>query len=73
MQTKQDSITFFLSFCVEMYKNAHALSGAQAFETLSSSEALRFLEKNYEPIHTQSAQWILEEIEEFLNTQNTSK
>lgn len=33
---------------------------------LSESGALDYLERNYEVIHTQSPQWILEEIEEYL-------
>ena len=66
-QAYKDTIAFFISFCVEIYKNAHALTGAQAIERLSSSGVLNYLEKHYEAIHTQSAQWILEEIDEFMN------
>lgn len=68
----QDSIAFFVSFCVEIYKNAHGISGAEAYETLSSTGALTYLETNYETIHTQSAQWILEEIHEFIKNATRS-
>lgn len=35
-------------------------------EQLLESGTLRYLEDNYEVIHTQSPQWILEEINDFL-------
>lgn len=63
----KDNIAFFLSFCIEIYKNKHFLSGDQALRLLSNSGTLRFLESNFEPIHTQSPQWILEEIEDYLS------
>lgn len=67
-----DSIAYFLSFCVELYKNSHSISGSSAFGVLAKSGALSFLESNYGPIHTQAPQWILEEIEEYLaNNQNS--
>lgn len=28
---------------------------------------LEYLENDYEPLHTQSAQWIMEDIDEFIN------
>ena len=65
-ETYQDTITFFISFCVEIYKNARGCSGAEAYATLSSAGVLDYLEKNYEVLHTQSHQWILEEIHEFI-------
>lgn len=39
-------------------------------EQLSESGTLKYLEENYEVIHTQSPQWILEEIDEFLTKHN---
>lgn len=63
---KEDTIPLFLSFCIEQYKNTHHLTGAQAMQILSSSGAMDYLESNYEVIHTQSPQWIIEDIDEFL-------
>lgn len=70
-ETYQDTIAFFISFCVEMYKNSQGVLGAEAYTTLSSAGVLDYLEKNYETIHTQSPQWILEEIHEFINQNAT--
>lgn len=62
-----DAMAYFLSFCIELYKNAHAISGEEASRVLAASGAMEFLASNYEVIHTQSPQWILEEIEEYLS------
>lgn len=35
-------------------------------EELSAFGTLEYLKENYEVIHTQSPQWIIEEIEEFI-------
>jgi len=67
----KDAIAFFLSFCVEIYKNVHSLTGDEASVVLADSGAFTFLEDNYEVLHTQSPQWILEEIEEYLSNHNT--
>jgi len=64
----EDAIPLFLSFCIEQYKNAKGLSGAEAMEILLKTGALDYLERHYEVIHTQSPQWIREEIEEYLST-----
>lgn len=62
----EDALPLFLSFCIEQFKNARSLPGERAMAILSESGALDYLERNYEVIHTQSPQWILEEIEEYL-------
>ena len=35
--------------------------------TLDQYGVLEYLEAGYEPLHTQSAQWIMEDIDEFIN------
>lgn len=64
----EDAIPLFLSFCIEQYKEANHLSGKDAMIRLSDSGALDYLENNYEVIHTQSPQWILEEINDYIRT-----
>lgn len=65
-RNNEDAIPLFLSFCIEQYKNAKGISGEQAMEKLVMTGAYDHLEKNYEAIHTQSPQWILEEIDELV-------
>lgn len=64
----EDTIPLFLSFCIEQYKNTKSITGEEAMEILSAGGVLDYLESNYEVIHTQSPQWIVEEIEEYLNS-----
>ena len=67
MDSEQKRISYFVSFCVEQYKNAKHLTGSQAFEELNQYGVLDYLVENYEILHTQSYQWILEDIDEFIN------
>lgn len=62
----EDAIPLFLSFCVEQYKNAKGISGREAMQVLCNLGVLDYLEDNYEVIHTQSPQWIVEEIDEYI-------
>lgn len=59
----KDNVIYFVAFCVELYKNAHGISGARAAQDLSQHGVLEYLVENYEVLHTQSHTWILDEIE----------
>lgn len=63
---KEDDIPLFLAFCIEQYKRAHKLNGYEAMTELSRTATLDYLANNYEVLHTQSPEWILNEIEEFI-------
>ncbi|MBR1378958.1 MAG: DUF3791 domain-containing protein [Bacteroidaceae bacterium] len=67
MNKRKLDIAYFLSFCIEQYKEAKHLSGQEVARTFSQFGVLNYLEKNFEPLHSQSSQWILEDIEEFIN------
>jgi hypothetical protein len=62
-----EAIGMFLSFCIEQYKHAKSISGEEAMKSLSETGTLDYLAQNYEVLHTQSPQWILEEINEHIN------
>ena len=67
MTTRSNEISLFLAFCIEQYKQRHNLTGEQSMQTLDKYGVLEYLESAYEPLHTQSAQWIMEDIDEFIN------
>lgn len=67
MDKKMQDIAYFVSFCIEQYKNAKGLTGAEAQEVLDRYGVLGYLEEHYEVLHTQSYQWILEDIDEFVS------
>lgn len=66
MNKKQQDIAYFLSFCTEQYKNEYHLSGKDAMEMLEKYGVLEYLADHYEMLHTQSRQWLLEDIDEFI-------
>lgn len=67
-RNRNDDIAYFIAFCIEMYKNANGLNGAETSRLFSETGLIGFLAENFEPIHTQSPQWILEEVNEYLST-----
>jgi len=64
---RSNEISLFLAFCIEQYKHLHNLTGEQSMRILDQYGVLEYLEAGYEPLHTQSAQWIMEDIDEFIN------
>ena len=67
MDKKKQDVDYFLSFCIEQYKNAHHLSGGEAMEILHGYGVMDYLVEHYETLHTQSRQWLLEDIDEFIS------
>lgn len=63
---KGNDISYFVAFCIEQYKNAKSIDGAAAASLLFSSGVASYLAENFEVLHTQSRQWLLEEIDEQL-------
>ncbi len=66
-ERKLQDIAYFVSFCIEQYKNAKGMTGEEAMNTLDKYGVLEYLEENFKILHTQSHQWILEDIDEFIN------
>ena len=54
MDSEPKRISYFVSFCVEQYKNSKHLTGSQAFEELNRYGVLDYLAENYEILHTQT-------------------
>lgn len=67
MNQQKLDIAYFVAFCIEQYKHAHIISGREAMLLLDNYGVLDYLAEHYEILHTQSRQWILEDIEEFIN------
>lgn len=65
---KTENIAYFIAFCVETYKNAHNISGAEASTVFSDHGVMNYLSENFEVLHTQSPGWILAEIEDYIKT-----
>jgi len=71
MEDKELDIAYFLSFCMEQYKNKHQLSGEEVATQFEQFGVLPYLEENFEVLHTQGHQWLMEEIDEWINKQKS--
>lgn len=58
--------SYFVSFCIEQYKSVNGMNGADVAELFFTSGVADYLRSNYEVLHTQSRQWIMEEINDFI-------
>lgn len=65
-RNRTEDIAFFIAFCVEIYKHANNISGAEASAVFSDHSVMEYLSANYDVLHTQSPGWILAEIEDFI-------
>ena len=66
MNKKKQDIAYFLSFCVEQYKKAKGIDGAEVIKTFAKYDVFDYLNNHFEILHTQSHQWILEDIDEYI-------
>ena len=67
MDKKQQDIAYFISFCIEQYKNAKGLSWEEVMQEFSKYGVLEYLRDFFDVLHTQSYQWLLANIDEFIN------
>ena len=68
MNKKNQDIAYFLSFCIEQYKNEKRMNGVEVLNTFNKYGVLDYLNNHFEILHTQNRQWILEDIDEYINT-----
>ena len=64
MDKKQQDIAYFISFCIEQYKNAKGLSGEEVMQEFSKYGVLEYLHDFFDVLHTQSYQWLLANIDQ---------
>lgn len=66
MERRIHDISYFLSFCIEQYKNTKGLEGTEVIELFDHYGVLEYLTEHFEILHTQNHRWILEDIDEFI-------
>ena len=64
---------YFLSFCIEQYKTEKGISGADAVQVLKLYGVLEYLAEHFDVLHTQSKQWLLADIDEFIHIRKDRK
>lgn len=66
MSKQEYDKSYFVAFCIEQFKIHRGISGEEAANMLFSSGVSQYLSDNFEVLHTQSRQWLMEEIDERL-------
>ena len=67
MRKKDKDIALFVAFCIEEYAAAKGLNGEQVLDLFNKYGLTEYLSEFYEPLHTQGRQWLIAEIDEFIN------
>lgn len=74
MKDKELDIAYFISFCIEQYKNKHHMNGEDVVSLFEQYDVLSYLKDNFDVLHTQGHQWLIEEIDELIdNRKNECK
>lgn len=66
MDKRKQDIAYFLSFCIEQYMNEKRLNRDEALTLMTEFRVLDYLTEHFEILHTQSRQWIIEDIDEYI-------
>lgn len=66
MVKKELDIAYFISFCIEQYKVHISANGNEVMDLFDKYGVIEYLSDNFEILHTQSRQWLLEEIDDFI-------
>ena len=66
MTKRESDILYFVSFCIEQYKNYKHMAGREVVDLFDQYHITDYLYNHYDVLHTQGAQWLLEEIEEII-------
>ena len=67
MSKKDKDIAMFVAFCIEEYGTAKGVASDKVFELFSHYGVVDYLSKSFDPLHTQGRQWLMAEIDEFID------
>lgn len=73
MSKKEKDIAFFVAFCIEEYRAAKGLTGEEVMELFAKYGVTDYLSKCFEPLHTQGREWLIAEIDEFIDIRKRKK
>lgn len=63
---REERLVEFVSFCIENFKVKNHMKGKDVANLFKESNAIQFLAENYEILHTQGKDYIIQEVEMFL-------
>ena len=67
MDKNLKDIAYFISFCIEQYMNEKGVNEDEVISIFSEYGVLDYLNDYFDVLHTQSRQWIVADIERFIN------
>lgn len=67
MNKNMKDITYFISFCIEQYMNEKDLNEDEVILLFSEYDVLDYLKDYFDVLHTQSSQWLVSDIDDFIN------
>ena len=67
MNKNMKDITYFISFCIEQYMNEKDLNEDKVILLFSEYDVLNYLKDYFDVLHTQSSQWLVSDIDDFIN------
>lgn len=73
MKPKEKNIALFVAFCIEEYGAAKGMTGEQVIDLFIQYGVTDYLSECFEPLHTQGRQWLMEEIDEFIDIRKKEK
>ena len=57
----------FYAYCLENYASCHRISGMRAWVLFKESGADEFIVQNYDLLHTQGIEYVLDDIQRYIN------
>lgn len=66
MSESEKDRSYFLAFCIEEYKKAKDMTGTEVAALFFDKGVSEYLTCHFDVLHTQSRQWLTEEIDDFL-------
>lgn len=73
MSKKDKDIALFVAFCIEEYRAAKGMTGEQVLDLFSQYGVTDYLSKCFEPLHTQGREWLIDEIDEFIEIRKNTE
>ena len=67
MDKNLKDITYFISFCIEQYMSEKGINEDEVISIFSEYGVLDYLKEYFDVLHTQSRQWLVADIEDFIN------
>jgi hypothetical protein len=72
-QNNTTPVLLFLSFCLENYKDYKKMSAEETLHLFNKYDILTYLEDVFETLHTQGKDYIMRDIDEYINNQEIPK